>query len=127
MLIKEGNTVYCVEDKSQIEELKAFREVMRKAAKEAKATPTIEDIEVEVPKKKGRRAVYTKEEIRAHRTAYMASKTWDCVCCQQTYGMGGKWGHLRTNKHKINSGRFVNANPQMTWTEYCTQTHQYLT
>ena len=53
--------------------------------------------------KTGRRCVYTKQEITAHRTAYMKTQTWTCECCQQMYGLAGKWNHLQTKKHKINS------------------------
>ena len=53
--------------------------------------------------KTGRRCVYTKQEITAHRTAYMLSKKWYCECCDHDYSMAGKWKHLSTKKHKINS------------------------
>ena len=60
-----------------------------------------------VNKKKGRRAVYTPLEIKAHRTAYMLSKPWVCECCKYNYRLAGKWKHLKTKKHKINSEREI--------------------
>ena len=50
--------------------------------------------------KTGRRCVYTKQEITAHRTAYMKKQLWFCECCKYEYGLAGKWKHLQTMKHK---------------------------
>ena len=54
-------------------------------------------------KKIGRPKIYSKEEITAHRTAYMIAQPWFCECCNYNYRLTGKWKHLKTKKHKINS------------------------
>ena len=46
------------------------------------------------------------QEITAHRTAYMIAQPWFCECCHYNYRLTGKWKHLKTKKHKINSGKY---------------------
>ena len=51
---------------------------------------------------RGRPKIYTKEQIKQHRTLYMLSKPWYCDSCNKTYSLAYKTLHLRTRKHLIN-------------------------
>ena len=48
---------------------------------------------------------FTKEEIKNHRTAYMLGKDWFCDICKTgiNYKLAGKWCHIYTMKHQLNS------------------------
>ena len=53
-------------------------------------------------RKKGS-TVYTKEELRQHKTIYMLQTPWLCIQCNRIYSLAGKSCHLKTQEHERNS------------------------
>jgi len=49
----------------------------------------------------GRPRVFTNEEIKNHKSAYMLNKEWYCDICKtgRNYTLAGKSCHLKTKKH----------------------------
>ena len=54
-----------------------------------------------VKRGRGRPRVFTNEEIKNHRSAYMLNKEWYCDICKtgRNYTLAGKSCHLKTKKH----------------------------
>ena len=62
-----------------------------------------------VKRGRGRPRVFTNEEIKNHKSAYMLNKEWYCDICKtgRNYTLAGKSCHLKTKKrirnvHEIN-------------------------
>ena len=53
--------------------------------------------------KRGRKKIYTAEEIQQHKNKYGRETEWYCVTCNngKNYAMRGKHQHLKTMKHKL--------------------------
>ena len=54
-----------------------------------------------VKRGRGRPRVFTNEEIKNHKSAYMLNKEWYCDICKtgRNYTLAGKSCHLKTKKH----------------------------
>ena len=52
---------------------------------------------------RGRPKVFTNEELKKHKNAYMMKKEWFCDVCKngKDYTLAGKWSHLKTKMHNI--------------------------
>lgn len=55
-------------------------------------------------KKRFRKSIYTKEELRQHKTDYMLSRPWYCDICfnDKNYTLAGKTCHINTPLHYEN-------------------------
>ena len=54
---------------------------------------------------RGRPNVFSDEERKNHKTAYMLNKEWYCEVCKngKNYTLAGKSCHLKTKKHRKNT------------------------
>ena len=54
---------------------------------------------------RGRPKVFTNEELKKHKTAYMLNKEWFCDICKtgRNYTLAGKSCHLKTKMHNKNA------------------------
>ena len=44
--------------------------------------------------------VYSKHELKEHKTEYMLTTPWFCIVCNRVYSLAGKWCHIKTRKHQ---------------------------
>ena len=65
-----------------------------------------------IKRSRGRPLVYEtdeerKEAVKKSKTKYMGNKEWYCDICKngKNYKLGGKWCHLKTMKHQLNSNK----------------------
>ena len=57
---------------------------------------------------RGRPKIYTKDQIKEHRTRYILNTGWYCRVCERWYTLAGKWSHLKTDKHINNYIKTIN-------------------
>ena len=65
----------------------------------------MENKDNQIKRLRGRPIIYTKEEIKNHRTVYMMNKPWYCDICKnnRNYKMAGKHCHMKSKKHIRNA------------------------
>ena len=64
-------------------------------------------MEENIKRARGRHRVFTKEEIKNHKTTYMLNREWYCDICKTgiNYTLAGKFCHLKTKKHIKNGNK----------------------